>query len=456
MLSSRKAAVMTGLTILIAAVLLYGLITLLQGPLAGKDVFHLYLKMPDAIGIQKQSRVYMSGVEVGQVRSVGLSKNLKAQVVLEIDADIHIPKGSVASIQSPGIAGVDKLVSIVAGPGPGILKDGDTIKSSIQIGIMEMGPVIADTMASAKKLMDTMNKMLDSTTMRKQIHQTLDNIQQATAGAAALTQQAMISLQSLTDHVDVMARDAQGASRQLPATIAEMRIALQKAQSLIDSANKATEGIVKVTNDPEVQASVKETSLQIAVLSKKMNEIANGISKITSDSKFQEDIKGTVAKANDTMASAKDTTIKVGKFMDRVLAPPNWKFDPIITLESFALPGEGKVRSDLNMIFPLPKGTFLSMGLYDVTEADRTNFQYGVELTPSLNARYGLHAGKAGAGFDWNISPLWLLRGDVWDPNNLQVDAKIRYRSGKQWSVWAGMDSIFDSGHPLIGVQINR
>ena len=456
MLSSRKAAVMTGLTILIAVGLLYGLLTILKGPLAGKGVFHLYLRMADAIGIQKQSRVYMSGVEVGQVESVGLSDNLKATVVLEIDSGVRIPKGSVASLQSPGIAGVDKLVSIVAGRGPGVLKDGDTINSSVQIGIMELAPAITETMASAKRLMDTMNKMLDDEKMQGQIHQTVSNVQRATAGAAALTQQAMITLRGLTDHLDVLARDSEGASRQLPAAIAEMRIALQKAQVLIDTANKATDGISKITNDPEVQASVKETSAQIAILSKQMNEIANGISKITSDPKFQDDIKGTVAKANDTMASAKETTIKVGKFMDRVLAPPNWKFDPIITLESYSYPRQGIVRSDLNMRLPLPKGTFLSMGLYDVTESDRTNFQYGVELTPSLNARYGLYAGKAGAGLDWEVSPLWSVRGDVWNPNNLQLDAKVRYKSGKQWSIWAGMDSIFDSGKPLIGVQFNR
>ncbi len=456
MLSSRKAAIMTGLTIFIAAVLLYGLVTLLKGPLAGKGVYHLRMLPNDAIGIQKQSRVYMAGVEVGQVKTVELSKNLKATITLEIDTDVVIPKGSVASLQSPGIAGVDKLVAIMPGHGPGRLKEGDILPCSLQIGIMEMGPVIADTMVSAKRLMDTTNKMLTDATMRRQIHETLNNVQRATAGAAALTQQAMVSLQKLTDHVDALARDAQGASRQLPATISEMRIALQKAQTLIDTANKATEGISKLTSDPEVQASIKSTSAQIEILSKQMNDIAKGINNITGDTKFQEDIKGTVAKANDTMASAKETTIKVGKFMDRVLAPPNWKFEPLITLESFALPTNGTVRSDLNMRLPLPKGSFLSLGLYDVTERDLTNIQYGLELTPGLEGRYGLYAGKAGAGLDWNISPTWQFRGDLWNPNNLQLDAKVRYRGGKQWSIWAGMDSIFDKGLPLVGVQINR
>ncbi len=456
MISSRKAAVMTGLTILIAVSLLYGLLTMLKGPLAGKGVFRLTLKMSDAIGIQKQSRVYMSGVEIGQVRSVDLDKNFKATVILEIDSTVRVPKGSVASVQSPGIAGVDKLVSIMPGKGPGLLKDGDIIQASVQIGLMEMAPVITDTMVSAKRLMDTVSKLLDDKAMQGQIRQTLSNVQQATAGAAALTQQAMTTLAKLTNHADVLARDAQGASRQLPAMLAEVRMALEKAGALIDSANTATQGVAQMTTDPELHASVKETAAQIAILTKQMNEIAAGVNKIASDPKFQEDIKGTVSKANDAMSSAKDTTIKVGKFMDRVLAPPNWKFDPDITLDTVSLPRKGRTRSDLTMKLPLPKDTFLSLGLYDVTESDLTTIQYGAKLNSSLDARYGLYAGKAGAGVDWEISPLWSFKGDVWNPNDLQIDAKVKYQSGKQWSIWAGMDSIFNSGQPLIGVQINR
>lgn len=79
-------------------------------------------------GLNENTTVEMLGIKVGNVKNIRL-KNYKAHVVLSIDQDVTLPKGTIASIQTEGLLG-EKYVALSPGGMPGdIAKDGSGVIS---------------------------------------------------------------------------------------------------------------------------------------------------------------------------------------------------------------------------------------------------------------------------------------------------------------------------------------
>jgi len=117
---------------------------------------------------------------------------------------------------------------------------------------------------------------------------------------------------------------------------------------------------------------------------------------------------------------------------------------------------DGTFRTDLTLSFPYRDNRFFYLGVYDVTESNKFILQYGSQLTPTLDLRYGLYASKLGVGVDWRLKPGLHLRADVFDPNDLQINTRTKIQLNADWSLWVGIDSLFDQNQPVLGVQLTR
>jgi len=78
-------------------------------------------------GLSERSPVTISGVRVGQVKKIGLSPDLDAEVILEIADGIPLPVDTSAAIRSAGLLG-DQFVALEPGAEDEMLKPGDQIE----------------------------------------------------------------------------------------------------------------------------------------------------------------------------------------------------------------------------------------------------------------------------------------------------------------------------------------
>ena len=80
----------------------------------------------DEIGsLSVRAPVVISGVKVGTVSSIALGDDLRARVVLELDASLEIPIDSTAGIRTAGLLG-DQFIAVEPGAEEDLLISGDS------------------------------------------------------------------------------------------------------------------------------------------------------------------------------------------------------------------------------------------------------------------------------------------------------------------------------------------
>ena len=89
--------------------------------------FHLYARFDNIDGIVAGSKVKMSGVNIGTVKSVSLeSENFYALVKIDFDKNFAFPDDTEASVQLEGLLG-GSYISILPGGSEVILLNGQEI-----------------------------------------------------------------------------------------------------------------------------------------------------------------------------------------------------------------------------------------------------------------------------------------------------------------------------------------
>lgn len=93
----------------------------------GEDSYSLYARFTSVSGLRVGNPVEMLGMEIGKVSRFKMDQEEQlAAVELKIKNGIKIYDDAIASIKTAGLIG-DKYVSIDAGGGGDLLKQGDTI-----------------------------------------------------------------------------------------------------------------------------------------------------------------------------------------------------------------------------------------------------------------------------------------------------------------------------------------
>ncbi|MBV5328054.1 MAG: outer membrane lipid asymmetry maintenance protein MlaD [Chlorobium sp.] len=94
--------------------------------LTGSKMYVLSAEFTNIAGIKAGADVQISGVTVGKVRQLNLSKDNLATVEMQLNNEVNIALDSVASVKSQGIVG-DKYIQISTGGDEKMYKPGETI-----------------------------------------------------------------------------------------------------------------------------------------------------------------------------------------------------------------------------------------------------------------------------------------------------------------------------------------
>jgi phospholipid/cholesterol/gamma-HCH transport system substrate-binding protein len=96
------------------------------GGLQGERGFHLFATFDQIGGLRPRAPVVVSGVQVGQVSSIELDKNLRARVNMDVDPSLEFPVDTMASIMTEGVLG-NKFLALEPGAEDELLKNGEEV-----------------------------------------------------------------------------------------------------------------------------------------------------------------------------------------------------------------------------------------------------------------------------------------------------------------------------------------
>jgi phospholipid/cholesterol/gamma-HCH transport system substrate-binding protein len=457
MMTPRKAVFLVGMTIILAGIWVAVTVIYLRGTLAARRMYHVEAVFPDALGIREQARVYLAGVEVGEVQEIWLTSDLQARVRLAVRKEVRIPEDSVAVVMSPGIAGVDKMIALVPGKSPVEAQEGTVLRGTKEPGISDLAPVAQETLQEVQRLVRSVNALIADPEMQAGIRQTLNNVEQASARLAVLLEQARALLASTGRSLDAVVQDARRSTRMLPEVVADLEALLKQSRELVRTAQRATESLDRLVSDEQLQQNLRDVAREMNAWSARLNRIAEDIGKYTGDEELRENVRGTVAEARATLTEARQATERINRFVERLIQPGRLSIRPTeVSLDVYGLLRDGSFRTDLTLSFPYRDNRFFYLGVFDVTESNKFILQYGSQLAPTLDLRYGLYASKPGVGVDWRFTPRLHLRADMFDPNDLQINTRAKIQLNTDWSLWVGIDSLFDQNQPVLGVQLTR
>lgn len=480
-----KAAAQVGLFV-VAAVVIF----LIGVQVVGTNLFapksdEYHVAMPDAGGLAKGARVLMAGVQVGKVTKVGLSGPTQAELVIGLHPGTRLPLSTRAVVSASLVGLGDTPLNLVqdpiyhgpagdfspgatlpggkAGPLDAILPNGGTdlynelneTLRSVQ-GLLKNNGLqkdVGDVLKTTKATMETSQNTLRAfTALAQRGNGMLAQNQAAIASILRTTESTLVSVNSTAQSLEQYARSGHlqaGADR----LIADAHQIAVQSQSLLTD-------IHRTLNDPQLNANLKATVANVAATTDKLpvlmdnaNAIAQNVKTLTANS---QELPG---KLGGVLDGAKTLEDRLGGLADKVggvLGKKPRSLPPIQTqVDLLRETNPGYWRTDLNLTVPITDG-FITAGLWDAFERNRINLQYGTTVNSVLDYRYGVYAGRPGAGVDYRLAPKVGLRTDLWDINHPQLDARLRYDFGGGLNGWLGVDRIFDDPTFMFGIGVRR
>ena len=88
--------------------------------------FELFATFDEIGGLRERAPITISGVKVGQVKSVELDDILRARVRMDVDPSLELPVDSSVAIRTSGLLG-DQYIALEPGSEDDILKRGEEI-----------------------------------------------------------------------------------------------------------------------------------------------------------------------------------------------------------------------------------------------------------------------------------------------------------------------------------------
>ena len=447
--------------------------------------YRLNAVFDDTQGLVKQTPIRMNGVTIGEIEDVELSKetDLKPVVLLAIENKYEnsIPKDSTIQITS-GLLITNAQVEITPGEAKEYYQENESWRPD---KVIAPGTLLASVSPEADEALKTLTVMIKEIQPRvtktmdgvegilKQTQSTMSNIEESTVAVKRMVQDPKIreTMYTALNDLETVSGEAKRTATMLGTELRGMvkrnrgkvdelaSLAVETLQNIgdtVDAARSAITLISQQVSDPRLQQSLVETLELSRATVARLNQIASDIHSLTGDPTVQSDIKTTLTNVKETTEQVKPVLEKVNNILGAIKPGGGPRFGigaPGIALDFFGRTRSPGFRSDVNARFPVGEKNAFNIGVYDFAESYKLNAQYELGLSRFSSLRYGLYAGKLGAGFNWQAAPRSSISLDLYNPNNFQLDAKAIFGVNKSFSAALGVESILRRPTPVLGVR---
>ncbi len=379
------AVTLMGIALLVGIAVFYGAIRV------GEAGYPLHVDFERVDGLKIGGQVRYAGVDVGRVVNLGVTEQGKARATLRIFAGNSIPEGSAFGIGSDGLLG-DKFVMI----SPPEKREKFLKPNDVVNGLPPQG--LETFMATADRLFNRMDKLVVSLeavfgdpNVQGSLKDSARNIDRLTA---ALSRMAVNNEQNVNE----IARN-----------LAVMSGSLRSVAARVDK--MAT----SVDNDGKFGKDLNETLANLRSASARIEKMAAALEPVATDPETARNIKT-------TLKNAREVSEKANRMLNKIE-----KIKTEAGIDMMYSGGSDHYRTNVDVRIHTDEKSFVHMGLSDIGETNRFNFQLG-QQGKTLGGRVGVIEGKAGAGLDLNVGKNIKLSADAYDPNDFRLKLRSELR----------------------------
>lgn len=487
-MNETRNYVRVGIAVVLALLLAAIGIRLLQGALFGGRAIRFDVIFDDVRGITEGAQVLMAGVQIGSVEDVGLTEQNKGRLRLRVERDKPIPRNSLFTIP-PSLIGGTPIVKV--DPTPGTvgtqISEGETVIGREAPGVETAFTKSEKLLESFQRTASAVEKIATDPRTQQNLTETLRNVRLASASLPVLagtvqTQMNQMSAQTgrLLARLEraaaggqMVVANAGALTGDLRASLAENRATLRSLIENVDATTSAIRGVTEHLNETlqqgKLQGNLIAATDNLRSITLRLDTVAGNVERLSSDPRLSSDIRETATNLRQSSESIRSLAARIegirlpgerrrpsdgGGGTPAPRNPRSLTEPGVITDVNFDTQAE-RLRLDTNFTLLRPQGRFYRVGIYDLSETNRLNAQVGQSRNSTQALRYGLFAGKIGAGLDLRAGPLD-LRFDLYDPNRLTVNTRVRARLSDTTSALFGIDSLGNGNRAVVGVQIRR
>lgn len=407
-----KLEAKVGAFTLLGLILLILAMALLSGVRPGSSKgYGLDIGFAQAVGLNSGNDVCYAGVRIGKVEAVEPSgTGMVARV--KIESDVKIPKKSSVTVSSNGVMG-GKFINIAPAQDADLTDcygDGDFIYGIQEATMDDMMANLNTAVIKVQDLLDSMNAIMGDKDTQQALKSVTRNMQSITD-----------NIDSLTATLANMVNVSEGDIRQMAQNMNQM------TGSLMRTADSLEVMVQNFSGDGQTGANMKEAIANLATTSKRIEHMAEALEDVVTDPQVADDLKA-------TLHNVRNVTRRADKMLGDVSAI---QVEP--SLETMYSGKEDRWQTDFGVDVRPTKTSILRMGLDDIGEDNRVNFQGGV-YSGSLGARAGVIDSKAGIGLD--LGNRLQLSVDGYDPNDFKVKTRLQYEIAKNTYVFTQVNDI--------------
>jgi len=243
-----------------------------------------YIEFKNVSGLSVSSPIYADGFKVGVVSDIQFDYDHKSatKVVVELNKDLRIPKGSSAEIVSDMLGNVQINLLLANNPRERILP-GETIQGTINSGMMAKAanliPAVEQMMPKLDSILTSLNNLLADPSIAQSLH----------------------NIQTITQDLTVTTREVNtlmgGLNRKMPGILA-------KADETLDHTNLLTGNLASL----DVQSTfdqVNQTLANVQELTDKLNDQKGTLGLLINDPGLYHHVDATVRNADSLVLDLK-------------------------------------------------------------------------------------------------------------------------------------------------------
>jgi len=269
-----KKEVKTGVVVVVAlGMIIFGL-NFLKGINLFTHTNKIYAVYTDVQGVVPSNPVVVNGFHIGHVKTIAIEPNTSGKIVVTMlitNTDVKIPKNSIAKIYSQDLLG-SKAIELQLGNSPILIKDGDTLFSTVEETIKE---TVDKQVLPLKMKVENLISSIDTTISIIDgifTKDTRDNLKQSIASI----KNSLVHIENTSKSVDELMGNESGHISSILAKVDEISTTLAKNSKNLNKIITNFANISDTLAKARIQSAVNNADSALYYTSKIMGRINRG------------------------------------------------------------------------------------------------------------------------------------------------------------------------------------
>jgi phospholipid/cholesterol/gamma-HCH transport system substrate-binding protein len=230
------AEIKVGLITVLAVVLVAAYVFYVRGYRAPAMVYRVSVVFEDASGLQRGDTVRLAGVKIGEVKSVAINKQLKAQADLTIDQRYDLYDSYTFQIVTSGLL-QERFVEVIPaplGPDAALLSEGSCVDGVTAPGVSDLLSTTAEVLGDLDEAAQSMRLVFADAELLATFKSSLLSFSEAARAAVELAERASALTEASHELIVSGLEDIRGAAEDVHAVSEEIRTRLVGGEVMVD------------------------------------------------------------------------------------------------------------------------------------------------------------------------------------------------------------------------------